>query len=140
MVLSLSYLPRVNSMKVLLVEDHPGLAKVSCDLLRDKHGHEVRHVSTGEEALAATREFQPDIVLLDLDLPDMHGYRFAEQIRAEPRFDRTVLVALTGYGITGDQQKSAAVGIDAHFRKPMDFDELPRLKRTAPPAANSSTN
>lgn len=118
-------------MKILLVEDHPGLAKVSCQLLRDFHSHEVEHVTTGEAALAALVNKVPDMILLDLSLPDMHGYRVAEQLRSQPRFDRIPIVALTGYGITGDAERSAAIGIDAHFRKPMDFSVLSEIRRQA---------
>jgi len=116
-------------MKVLLIEDHAGLARISCDLLRGIHGHEVEHAITGKDALIAAKKNIPDIVLLDLSLPDMHGYRVAEQLREDPRFDQTILVALTGYGMTGAPERSKAVGIDAHYRKPMDFSELAQLKR-----------
>lgn len=118
-------------MKVLLIEDHPGLAKISCDVLREVHGHEVRHAPTAEAALKETAEFAPDVVLIDLNLPDMHGYRYAEQVRQDPRFDNTVLIALTGFGIAGDPDKSAEVGIDAHYRKPMEFDQLERIRDAA---------
>jgi CheY-like chemotaxis protein len=121
-------------MKILLVEDHPGLAKISCHLLRNIHGHDVEHVATAQAALAALANSIPDMILLDLSLPDMHGYRLAEQLRKQPDFDRTILVALTGYGITGDAERSAAAGMDAHFRKPMDFGLLPTIKRAAPGA------
>jgi CheY-like chemotaxis protein len=125
--------------KVLLVEDHPGLAKVSCDLLR-RYGHEVHHALNGEAALAAAAAISPDIVLLDLALPDMHGYKLAESLRRLPGGDRPILVALTGFGLTGDEAQSLAAGIDAHFRKPMDFGELTRLQRRAgrPPAADEA--
>jgi CheY-like chemotaxis protein len=116
--------------KILLVEDHPGLAKISCELLRDVHGHEVHHVLTAAAALEAAEAFIPDIVLLDLSLPDMHGYRLAEKLRAQVKFDRTILVALTGYSMTGDPQQSEAAGIDAHYRKPMDFAELESITRS----------
>lgn len=116
-------------MKVLLVEDHPTMAKLSADLLQKVHGHDVRIAANGETALTAARQFEPEIVLLDLNLPDMHGYRLAEKLRKEPKFEDTILVALTGFGITGDPEKSAAAGIDAHYRKPMDFAELTHLKR-----------
>jgi CheY-like chemotaxis protein len=114
-------------MKVLLVEDHPGLAKVSCDLLRQHYGHEVHHAPTGQAALEIAAAVAPDLVLLDLSLPDMHGYRVADSLRKLPGGERPVLVALTGYGLTGDEARSQEVGIDAHFRKPMDFAELARL-------------
>lgn len=119
-------------MKILLVEDHPGMAQVSCNVLRNIHGHEVEHVTTGQAALAALAKNVPDMILLDLSLPDMHGYRVAEQLRSQRHLDRTAIVALTGYGITGDAERSAAVGIDAHFRKPMDFSVLPEIRRPAP--------
>ncbi|HEY8993469.1 MAG TPA: response regulator [Lacunisphaera sp.] len=118
-------------MKILLVEDHPGMAQVSCNILRNVHGHEVEHVMTGQAALAILAKKVPDIILLDLSLPDMHGYRLAEYLRSQREFDRVIIVALTGYGITGDAQRSAAAGIDAHFRKPMDFGLLTEIKRPA---------
>lgn len=116
-------------MNVLLVEDHDRMAKISCDLLQMRFGHEVEHAPTGQAALEALKKNVPDIVLLDLSLPDMHGYKLAEQIRANSNFDRVILVALTGFGITGDVESSKAAGIDAHFRKPMDFGELAGIKR-----------
>ena len=117
-------------MKVLLVEDHDDLAKISCDLLRRHHGHEVQHAKTGHAAYEAAIRDVPDLILLDLSLPDMHGYRLAEKIRAERNLDQTILVALTGYGMTGDAELSKAAGIDAHYRKPMDFSELEHIKRS----------
>ena len=119
-------------MKVLLIEDHPGMAKVSCDLLSQLYGHDVRHVATGQAALAAIPEFDPDLILLDLHLPDGHGYRLAEQIRQLPSGQRAVLVALTAFALTGDAERSRAAGIDAHYRKPMNFAELTQLKRLTP--------
>lgn len=126
-------------MKVLLVEDHAGMAKVSCELLRSVWGHDVEHAATGQAALDAARKNVPDIILLDLSLPDMHGYRVAEQLRSDVRFDQTILVALTGFGMTGDPALSKAAGIDAHYRKPMDFGELPAIKnsRTFPSSSVS---
>ena len=53
----------------------------------------------------------------------------AEQIRQLPSGQRAILVALTAFSLTGDEDRSRAAGIDAHYRKPMDFDELTQLKR-----------
>ncbi len=116
-------------MKILLVEDHPALAEISCRLLRELHGHEVRMAATGAGALAAAREETPDLVLIDLNLPDMNGYEIARQLRQDPAFERTVLVAVTGFGSVVDPDHAREAGIDAHFRKPMDFDVLDELKR-----------
>lgn len=116
-------------MKILLVEDHDRMARISCELLRSKYGHEVEHAATGRAALEALGKNIPEMILLDLSLPDMHGYKLAEQIRAKREFDHVILVALTGYGITGNAESSKAAGIDAHYRKPMDFGELSGIKR-----------
>lgn len=117
-------------MKILLVEDHPGVAEISCRMLRDLHGHEVELAMTGKEALEAAGSALPDLVLIDLNLPDMSGYDVARQLRTDPAFDRTVLVAVTGFGSFVDDDYAKQMGIDAHFRKPMDFDVLEDLKRT----------
>jgi DNA-binding response OmpR family regulator len=116
-------------MKVLLVEDHPALGRISCDLLRDVYGHEVTCAQTGAAAEAQAAEFAPDIVLIDVNLPDMSGYDLARRFRANASFDQTRLVALTGFGNLIDPQKAAAAGVDASFRKPMDFAVLPTITR-----------
>lgn len=117
-------------LKILLIEDHPGLSEISCSLLRDVHGYEVHHAATGREALETAAGLTPDIILLDLNLPDIHGYQLAEQLRQMPHLDRSVMVALTGFGNVVIAEQAAAVGIDAHFRKPMDFDLLEGLAGT----------
>ena len=88
------------------------------------------HAATGAAALAALKTFEPEVVLLDIHLPDMLGYAVAREMRADPERDGVVIVALTGFGSQVSPSLAAAVGIDAHFRKPMDFDLLPTLKRS----------
>jgi CheY-like chemotaxis protein len=119
-------------LKILLIEDHPGLSEISCSLLRDVHGHEVHHAATGRAALEQAAHLTPDVILLDLNLPDIHGYQLAEQLRRLQHLDGSVLVALTGFGNVVDPEQAAAVGIDAYFRKPMDFDLLEEIVATGP--------
>lgn len=116
-------------MKILLVEDHAGLAQISCSQLREIHDHEVVHVANGKSAIAALENFRPDLVLLDLNLPDMTGYDVAANVRANGEWSSVVLVALTGFGSDLDPLRAEASGIDAYFRKPMDFDALPHIRR-----------
>jgi CheY-like chemotaxis protein len=111
-------------MKVLLVEDHAELAQVTCLLLKEIHGHEVEHAASAKAALAAAEQFEPDLVLLDLNLPDMDGYELAGHLRQRPRLQQTVFIALTGMGSAYDVHRAQAVGIDAHYSKPMDFEDL----------------
>lgn len=116
-------------MRILLVEDHAAVALISRNLLHEVHGHEVEHAATGAAALASMATFRPDLVLLDLNLPDTNGYEVARRVRADPAWDAVVLVAVTGFGLEVDPAEAEAAGIDAHFRKPMDFDLLPGLRR-----------
>jgi len=118
--------------KIILVEDHPDLAEISASLLREVHGHEVRVARTGTGALAAAQAGQVDLMLIDLNLPDMDGFELARRLRADPRFQSTVLVALTGFSNDEIAPRARAAGFDAYYRKPMDFDLLDTLGRVLP--------
>src|ERR1700709_2555063 len=93
------FTPPIPLMKVLLVEDNHELANISVRILRSL-GHAVEHAASGQAAWSLGTKSIPDIVLLDLSLPDMHGYRLARQMRSDARFDETILVALTGFRLT----------------------------------------
>lgn len=116
-------------MKILLVEDHAALAEVTCLVLRNVHGHTVEHAATGAAALQLASEFAPELMIVDLNLPDMDGYDVATQIRARPEFDSTIIVTLTGLDDSVDPARGSRSGVDAQFCKPMDFNILPSLKR-----------
>jgi CheY-like chemotaxis protein len=83
------------------------------------------------EAVDATVEFQPDIVLLDLGLPKLNGFDAARRIREQPGGLERVLIALTGWGQEGDRQRSKEAGFDHHLTKPIDFDVLRELLAAA---------
>lgn len=105
------------------------------NLLRGVYGHTVELTRNGAEALVAARRSTPDLVLLDLNLPDIEGYEVAARMRADPLFEKTILVALTGVGNIIDHARAAAVGFDAHYTKPMDFAVLDALTRHRPAPA-----
>jgi CheY-like chemotaxis protein len=88
---------------------------------------------SGQEALAAGPAFLPDVVLLDIGLPDISGNEVASRMRGEPWGKTATLVALTGWGQADDRKRSAAAGFDHHFVKPVDLDVLERLL-AAPPS------
>src|SRR3954467_5961755 len=73
-------------MKILLVEDHPNLADISCRLLREVHGHEVVHASSVDDSLRLVETFIPDVALIDLNLPERDGYALARELRKDRRF------------------------------------------------------
>jgi two-component system CheB/CheR fusion protein len=104
--------------RILLVDDNRDLAESMGELLTHM-GYEVRVAFSGEEALCLARELEPHAVILDIGLPDMDGCEVARQLREDPRFERTLLVAMTGYGITGDETDSRAAGFDRQLVKPV---------------------
>ena len=81
----------------------------------------------GPSALEAALAWQPDLVLLDIGLPGLNGFEVAKQIRQAPLLNNTVLVALTGYGLEADRQRSREAGFDHHLVKPADFDDIEKI-------------
>ena len=73
------------------------------------------------------RAFQPDLVFLDLDLPEMGGYEVARRLRLEPAMKGVTMVAMTGYGQEEDRQRTQEAGFHLHLVKPIDFDRLEEL-------------
>jgi PAS domain S-box-containing protein len=108
--------------KVLVVDDNVDAAELLVLHLED-HGHEARVALTGEAALAAVDEFQPDVMLIDIDLPGMSGHELARRLRARPGA-RPVLVAVTGFGKDRDRAASRDAGFDQHWVKPIGAPAL----------------
>ncbi|MES2822582.1 MAG: response regulator [Pseudomonadota bacterium] len=109
-------------MRILIVDDNEAAADTLGELL-SLGGHCVRMVYTGEEAIEAMSEFNPDVVLLDIGLPNSNGFDVARKLRSLPNAQHFLLVAVTGYGQSALQQ-SASKDFDEYFVKPMSFDKL----------------
>lgn len=106
-------------LEILVVEDCPDTAASTALLLRH-YGHQVRIAADGPTALARVQEDHPDVVLLDIALPGMNGYKVARHIR-EHFFDKPpLIVAVTGFGQEADRQRAEQAGIDMHLVKPVD--------------------
>jgi PAS domain S-box-containing protein len=114
------------TLKVLIVDDNIDAAETMASVL-DLMGHRTQAVYVGEAVLDAAAGFNPDIVLLDIGLPGISGYEVAKQLRADARFQRTVLVAVTGWGSEADRERSRAAGFDEHLTKPVDLVDLEAL-------------
>jgi CheY-like chemotaxis protein len=109
--------------RVLIVDDNKDLAD-SLTLLLRRHGHTVQAVYDGEGALEAIATFQPEVVFLDIGLPDMDGFEVAHRLSLHALRKTLRLVALTGYGQEEDSQRIAAAGFDLHLVKPVKTKEL----------------
>jgi signal transduction histidine kinase len=117
--------------RILVVDDSLDSAAMLCALL-EINGHTVSTSNTGKGAIAAAASFRPDIVFLDIGLPDMTGYEVAATLRGMPETARATLVALTGYGQQKDKNDAMAAGFDHHLVKPINFDALMALTSKQP--------
>ncbi|MDO8047680.1 response regulator [Janthinobacterium sp. SUN211] len=114
------------SQRILVVDDNRDAADTLAELL-EMYGHTVHTAYTGAQATERTLEFKPDIVFLDIGLPDMSGYDVAVKLRQLPIPQQFLLVALTGYGQEHDRQAALQAGFNEHFAKPVDFGKLAML-------------
>lgn len=104
-------------LRILIAEDDHDTANGLARLLTHM-GFESRVCYTGLQCLACVEEFQPQIVLLDLGMPEIDGFKVAERIRESASASRPVLVALTGYGRQVDRERTARAGFALHLLKP----------------------
>lgn len=109
--------------KIVYVEDNVDARATLAELLR-MLDYDVTEVTDGASTLSAVRAVQPDLVLMDIGLPDMDGYEVARGLRADPLTCTIPLIALTGYGQVRDKEAAALAGFNAHLVKPVDPDEL----------------
>lgn len=112
--------------RVLVVEDHAETADFLSRYAR-LLACEVRTSSNGGQALSVAQEFSPQIVLLDIGLPDMDGWELARRLRERLDPVQPVLVAITGFRSPEDRIRSLEAGIDYHLNKPEFREELMRL-------------
>jgi PAS domain S-box-containing protein len=121
--------------RVLVVDDNEDAVE-ALRMLLELEGHQVRTAHDGRNALAAAREFNPEVVLLDIGLPDMSGHEVARRLAEDPRHRDVTLAALTGWGQAEDRRRSAEAGFQHHLVKPVHPAELKRV--LAPPMSRSS--
>ena len=112
--------------RVLVVDDNVDAA-TSLGMMLEAKGHTVETVHDGKEALRAVKRFSPDVVLLDIELPEMSGYEVASRIRSMDGGTEMVLIALTGRGQRDDKEKAKDAGFDEHLTKPVDAALLATL-------------
>ena len=115
---------------ILIVDDNHDVADSTAMLLRAV-GWKVYLAYDGEEAIQSARTLHPDAVLLDIGLPGVDGYQVAERIRAEPGNQRTLIVAVSGYGQEEHRRRSKRAGFDHHVVKPIDPTILTQLLASA---------
>ena len=125
--------PLPRKLRIVLADDDRD-ATLSLATLLKLEGYEVRHVYDGDATLDAVREFDPDLVLIDIGMPKLTGYDVARHIRERYGKERPVLVALTGWKQASDRILATLAGFDHHVAKPYDPSQLLALVRRFTPA------
>lgn len=113
--------PALRRHRILIVDDEQDMARILAEILEAK-GHQALAVHDGPAALIALPSFAPEVVLLDLGLPDMDGYEVAKRMREAPRGKELLVIALTGY--QRDKARLEQAGVDQHLIKPLDLQKL----------------
>jgi two-component system cell cycle response regulator DivK len=118
----------VNAL-ILLVEDNAMNLKLARDVLRF-HGFHTIEATTGADGVAAAEEQGPDVILMDIHLPDMDGVVALRQLRLRPATAAIPVVALTALAMDADRERLEAAGFDGYLVKPIDIKRFPEQVRS----------
>jgi two-component system, cell cycle response regulator DivK len=111
---------------ILVIDDNTANASLVSYLLERK-GYQVRVAGDASEALALLQEFEPRLIMMDLQLPGMDGLALTQKLKADPLRRHIVIVALTAYAMKGDEERAREAGCDGYVSKPIDTRTLPGL-------------
>ena len=111
---------------ILIVDDNPVNMKLLRVLLAGE-GYAVRTAADAHQALKAIREFRPDMILMDIQFPDIDGPELTRQLKSDPATQAITILGLTAYAMKGDGERILAVGCDGYIDKPIETRTLPSL-------------
>jgi CheY-like chemotaxis protein len=126
----------MQQLRVLVCDDDKDSVTSLTALLREE-GYEVRGVHSGLAVLDKVRDFAPDVVLLDIGMPQISGYEVARTLRERYASARPLLVAITGHSQPSDRNLAQLAGFDHHFAKPYEPNALLALLRASGAATRS---
>ncbi|MES2814333.1 MAG: response regulator [Pseudomonadota bacterium] len=109
--------------RILVVEDEDNIA-VALDYLMTREGYDHDRVASGADALPRIRSTHPDLVLLDVMLPEVSGYEICEGIRTDPSLADVKVLMMTARGSTIERRKGLALGADGFISKPFELKDL----------------
>ena len=112
--------------KILIVEDNPLNMKLLKMVLRAEN-YTLLMATDGEEALDMAMREQPDLIIMDIQLPKMSGLEVTRKLRETPAFSHTPIIGVTAYAMKGDKERVIESGCDAYLSKPINTRELPEV-------------
>lgn len=114
---------RGKGKRVLIAEDKATSRELLRNILEPR-GYEIVEAIDGLDALGKASEHQPDLILLDLHMPQLNGMEVLARLRADPRFRSTPVIALTASAMHGDREKALAAGFNSYLTKPVSLEVL----------------
>lgn len=109
----------MTTLRALVVDDQPINLRLATFVLQSQ-GFVVAGAGSAEEAIAVTATFKPEVILMDIQMPEVDGLEAVRRLRADPDTRGLVIVALTAYAMKGDDQVMRAAGCDGYLAKPID--------------------
>jgi two-component system cell cycle response regulator DivK len=109
--------------RILVVEDHEDNRRIVRDLLT-ANGYELLEAVTGSDGVAMAQAHRPDLILMDIQLPDLDGYEATRRIKADPTLRHIPVIAVTSYALSGDEAIARAAGCDGYVAKPFSPRQL----------------
>jgi two-component system cell cycle response regulator DivK len=109
--------------RILVVEDQEDNRQILRDLLASA-GYEMVEAEDGEAAIAQAKSTQPNLILMDIQLPILDGYEATRRIKADPNLKSIPIIVVTSYALSGDEAKARAAGCDAYVTKPYSPRQL----------------
>lgn len=109
--------------RVLVVEDEDNIA-IALDFLMTREGYDHDRIASGADALDRIRDTHPDLVLLDVMLPEVSGYEICQGVRLDPGLNDVKILMMTARGSAIERKKGLALGADGFISKPFELKEL----------------
>jgi CheY-like chemotaxis protein len=116
--------------RIVYVEDNDDNVFMLQTRLELAEGYQVLVAANGSEGLALVARERPDLVLMDLNLPDIDGWEVTRRLKADPGTADIPVIALTAHAMSGDREKALAAGCDEFDTMPVDFDRLLQKMKT----------
>ncbi len=115
--------------KILIIEDNEQNMYL-CAFILKSHHYDIVQARSGREGVEIAKAVLPDLIILDIQLPEMDGYAVAREIKKEPALNRIPIVAVTSYAMAGDRERVLAAGCEGYIEKPINpetfFSEIER--------------
>ncbi|MBT3228323.1 MAG: response regulator [Candidatus Marinimicrobia bacterium] len=112
-------------INTLIIEDNENNMYLITFLL-ENNNHEVSQAYDGKDGVALAKTVEPDLILLDIQLPKMNGYEVAKALRKDASLNAVPIIAITSYAMPGDQEKALAAGCTGYIKKPINPDTFLR--------------